>query len=94
MQADPTPLNVAPSRPNVPATENSHPRNGASSQSPSITEPVGLCIICQDQEAIMAGTDCGHLAMCTSCSDAVMSSSRKCPLCRRGIERLIRIYKL
>ncbi|KAJ7902679.1 hypothetical protein B0H14DRAFT_1143016 [Mycena olivaceomarginata] len=56
-------------------------------------ERTGLCIICQDEEATMAAVDCGHLAMCSGCSVVVMASSRKCPLCRRGIERLIRIYK-
>ncbi|KAJ7334715.1 hypothetical protein DFH08DRAFT_291680 [Mycena albidolilacea] len=56
-------------------------------------ERTGLCIICQDEEATMAAVDCGHLAMCSGCSVVVMGSSRKCSLCRRGIERLIRIYK-
>ncbi|KAJ6510395.1 hypothetical protein C8R45DRAFT_387620 [Mycena sanguinolenta] len=57
--------------------------------------PTGLCVICQDNEAIMAAVDCGHLAMCKECSQGVMKSSRACPLCRKRIEetRLIRIFK-
>ncbi|KAJ6510398.1 hypothetical protein C8R45DRAFT_963988 [Mycena sanguinolenta] len=58
-------------------------------------ERSGLCVICQDDEAIMVTIDCGHLAMCRECSDAVMSSSRTCPLCRTNIAegRLIRVFK-
>ncbi|KAF7329030.1 RING-finger domain-containing protein [Mycena venus] len=58
-------------------------------------EQTGLCIICQDEEAIMAVVDCGHLAMCRECSDVVMRGSRECPLCRTSIAeaRLIRIFK-
>ncbi|KAI0064342.1 hypothetical protein BV25DRAFT_1800691 [Artomyces pyxidatus] len=59
-------------------------------------ERTGLCVICQDEEANIAIVDCGHLAMCRSCSDLVMSSSRECPLCRTRIvteARLLRIFK-
>jgi len=62
---------------------------------PKGPERTGLCVICQDEEAIMAVVDCGHLAMCKECSDGVMSTSRACPLCRTNISqaRLIRIFK-
>ncbi|KAJ6589146.1 hypothetical protein B0H19DRAFT_231876 [Mycena capillaripes] len=56
----------------------------------------GLCVICQDEEAIMAVVDCGHLAMCRGCSEQVMRTSPECPLCRTRIvteARLIRIFK-
>ncbi|KAJ7226257.1 hypothetical protein B0H12DRAFT_1149284 [Mycena haematopus] len=55
----------------------------------------GLCAICQDNEATMAAVGCGHLAMCKGCSQAVLKTSRACPLCRKHIAeaRLIRIFK-
>jgi len=59
-------------------------------------ERSGLCVICQDEEANIAIVDCGHLAMCRSCSSLVMQSSRECPLCRTRIvteQRLLRIFK-
>ncbi|KAF8170675.1 hypothetical protein K438DRAFT_206882 [Mycena galopus ATCC 62051] len=62
-------------------------------QRPPHLERAGLCVICQDEEATMAVVDCGHLAMCKECSDLVMGSSRECPLCRKKIARLIRIFK-
>ncbi|KAJ7881434.1 hypothetical protein B0H13DRAFT_2049602, partial [Mycena leptocephala] len=70
-------------------------REARVAQQTSDLERTGLCVICQDEEAIMAVVDCGHLAMCRGCSDLVMESSRQCPLCRTTIalEKLIRIYK-
>lgn len=59
-------------------------------------ERTGLCVICQDEEANIAIVDCGHLAMCRSCADHVMSTTRECPLCRTRIvteARLLRIFK-
>ncbi|KAF8843826.1 EF-hand [Paxillus ammoniavirescens] len=79
----------------------------ASSQSPisppsprSTTSPShsrsGLCVICQDEEANVAIVDCGHLALCRTCSEMVLASTKKCPLCRTQIARkaqLLRIFK-
>ena len=56
----------------------------------------GLCVICQDEEANIAIVDCGHLAMCRTCADLIMGSTRECPLCRTRIvteARLLRIFK-
>jgi len=59
-------------------------------------EPTGQCVVCQDEQANIALVDCGHLALCKSCSDKVMKSTRQCPLCRTRIgseQRLLRIYR-
>lgn len=63
---------------------------------PAFTERGGLCVVCQDEEANIAIVDCGHLAMCRGCCDAIMNSTRECPLCRTRIvteQRLLRIFK-
>lgn len=63
---------------------------------PALTERGGLCVVCQDEEANIAIVDCGHLAMCRGCCDAIMNSTRECPLCRTRIvteQRLLRIFK-
>ncbi|KAG1823485.1 uncharacterized protein BJ212DRAFT_683996 [Suillus subaureus] len=78
-----------------------HPPPPSTSPPPSpprmtLAERSGLCVICQDQEANIAIVDCGHLAMCRTCSDLVLASSRECPLCRTRIvteARLLRIFK-
>ncbi|KAJ3756313.1 hypothetical protein EV360DRAFT_95759 [Lentinula raphanica] len=49
-----------------------------------------------DEEANIAIVDCGHLAMCRTCCDAIMHSTKECPLCRTRIvteARLLRIFK-
>jgi len=59
-------------------------------------EAAGQCVVCQDEQATMAIVDCGHLALCASCSDLIMKSTQQCPLCRGNIEneqRLVRIYR-
>ncbi|KIK59461.1 hypothetical protein GYMLUDRAFT_74400 [Collybiopsis luxurians FD-317 M1] len=65
---------------------------------PMLAERSGLCVVCQDEEANIAIVDCGHLALCRSCCDAIMAptGTRECPLCRTRIvteARLLRIFK-
>ncbi|KAJ6510397.1 hypothetical protein C8R45DRAFT_387683 [Mycena sanguinolenta] len=76
-----------------PSTSQGTRRQSAEQHTPEL-EP-NCCVICLDEDAIMAAIDCGHLAMCRECSDGVMRSSRSCPLCRKHIAegRLIRIFK-
>ncbi|KIJ11729.1 hypothetical protein PAXINDRAFT_101608 [Paxillus involutus ATCC 200175] len=77
------------------------PQSPVSSPSPqSTTSPShsrsGLCVVCQEEEANVAIVDCGHLAMCHTCSKMVLASTKKCPLCRTQIARkaqLLRIFK-
>ncbi|KDR80145.1 hypothetical protein GALMADRAFT_242403 [Galerina marginata CBS 339.88] len=55
-----------------------------------------LCVVCQDEEANMAVITCGHVALCKGCSETIMGSTRRCPLCRTNItsrKQIIRIYK-
>ncbi|KAJ4487656.1 hypothetical protein J3R30DRAFT_3430189 [Lentinula aciculospora] len=62
----------------------------------AFVERTGLCVVCQDEEANIAIVDCGHLAMCRTCCDSIMQSTRECPLCRTRIvteARLLRIFK-
>ncbi|KAK7018584.1 hypothetical protein R3P38DRAFT_2983370 [Favolaschia claudopus] len=78
--------------PTAPRTRIPPRPRGAIAETPDLG--ARLCVICQDEEAIMAVVDCGHMAMCKRCSEVVMSTSRLCPLCRTRIadSRLIRIF--
>jgi len=89
----PTP---SPSVASAPPTLSSQPSASPPKQTAPVVERSGLCAICQDDEANMVVVDCGHLAMCRSCSDLVMNSSRECPLCRTRIvtpQRLLRVFR-
>jgi len=59
-------------------------------------QDAGQCVVCQDEQAVIAVVDCGHLALCTPCSENIMRSTQQCPLCRTRIQtqqRLIRMYR-
>lgn len=39
------------------------------------------CCVCLDEQATHAFVPCGHLVVCKSCGDAIVSSTRHCPIC-------------
>jgi len=54
-----------------------------------------VCVVCQDEPAVMAVSPCGHVCLCSACSDACMNGrtgSLVCPLCRGGMQSVLRIY--
>lgn len=51
------------------------------------------CAVCMNDTKNMALVPCGHVCLCEACCRAVMSSgSRKCPVCRIGIESTLKVY--
>ncbi|KAJ3839335.1 hypothetical protein F5878DRAFT_717087 [Lentinula raphanica] len=82
-----------PIPPKVPTPSKTSPKATANA---AFVERTGLCVVCQDEEANIAIVDCGHLAMCRTCCDAIMHSIKECPLCRTRIvteARLLRIFE-
>ncbi len=54
-----------------------------------------LCVICLEQPAIVAAIPCGHRCLCEADARAINSmpkKKRECPLCRRLIKRMQRVY--
>lgn len=62
-----------------------------------------MCKICLQQRAEVAVFPCGHLIMCSFCSEVAVPSKREdravpmrrntpCPLCRTVVKRLARVY--
>jgi len=53
------------------------------------------CVICQVESSVMAVIPCGHVCMCSSCSDVYTNGrngQRTCPLCRGNMQSVLRIY--
>lgn len=48
------------------------------------------CVVCLDLPAAVACVPCGHLALCEAC--AGHRRVRQCPVCRRCVVTLLRIY--
>ncbi|UYV71724.1 NEURL1B [Cordylochernes scorpioides] len=53
---------------------------------------LGECILCCEQEINSIFYDCGHACMCFQCAKEQWSKSNQCPMCRRAIKDVIRIY--
>jgi hypothetical protein len=53
-----------------------------------------LCIICQekDHKRTHALMECGHFAFCETCATKLLA--KECPLCRRLVIKIVRIYDL
>jgi len=51
-----------------------------------------LCIICVEREKNCTYT-CGHMATCVTCSKVLKKTGQPCPICRRPITEIIRLFK-
>lgn len=50
------------------------------------------CTICLDAPVEGACIPCGHMVGCMSCLNEIKAKKWGCPLCRSGIDQVIRIY--
>jgi hypothetical protein len=50
------------------------------------------CAICMDNQRNSAFYDCGHLCCCYFCATGVQQGTGKCPVCRKRIVAVLRIY--
>ncbi len=58
----------------------------AREQAPSTSS--NMCVLCLEEEKRLACIPCGHRATCVPCGHSL----RSCPICRTGINNLMRIY--
>ncbi len=47
------------------------------------------CCICIDAPPSVIFYRCGHFTCCKACAAAIMTTTKKCPLCRSSIDRLV-----
>lgn len=50
------------------------------------------CMVCLENEAIMAIVPCGHTVFCNGCITKYRQNADKCPICRGTIQGVLRIY--
>lgn len=55
-----------------------------------------LCIVCSEKKSDVAFIDCGHMVTCENCANKIkgnpMRYMRKCPVCRKEIKGILKIY--
>ena len=44
-----------------------------------------LCVVCMEEEKVVALLPCRHMCMCAACTMSIMASSKQCPVCRTAI---------
>ena len=50
------------------------------------------CVVCFEKEVEYAFDPCGHKCVCLRCAEQTQQRYRKCPCCRRDINKIIRIF--
>ncbi len=53
------------------------------------------CLICASQKVDAAFVECGHMIACLQCANKIKNSGkfeRKCPVCRKEIKKVLKIY--
>lgn len=54
-----------------------------------------VCSICMSDKAEIAFIPCGHISTCQKCSEHIKNDvrdNRKCPICRKYVKDLLKIY--
>jgi len=50
------------------------------------------CVVCMEQEKSYVLVPCGHAVVCKSCAEDIVAMSRECPVCRRSVEQVIKLF--
>jgi hypothetical protein len=77
---------------NIPQIENPEKNKGAQ-EAGEETEPTkeeSTCVICLDAVPEAVIVDCGHLCVCMACTKGL----HKCPMCRKDIIQIIKVFKV
>jgi len=51
-----------------------------------------VCLNLVEKENRVACVPCGHVCMCFKCASAMASAMKPCPICRTGIEKVVKLY--
>ena len=84
-----------PNSSTVPAVNNAAPPQAsqAPAAKPAAVQESDDCVVCWANEKDVVCVPCGHVAMCKSCSKAVMQQSGLCPVCRCAVREIIQVFK-
>ncbi len=89
---DPNPRYAERANEDAPAGEST----GASDVSESDTidaDESTECSICMVKRKSHAAIPCGHLCVCVDCASVVMKGSKACPICRKVVSDIVKIFR-
>ncbi|XP_016741409.1 E3 ubiquitin-protein ligase APD1 isoform X2 [Gossypium hirsutum] len=73
--------------------DNDDAETGSSSSSSEDLYDAKLCVICYDDQRNCFFVPCGHCATCYDCAQRIMEEENKvCPICRRLIHKVRRLF--
>ena len=63
-------------------------------KAPPTNEDLDTCKICYSEKSNTVFIECGHMVACDVCAKLIMETDeRSCPICRKKILKVIRVYK-
>jgi hypothetical protein len=69
-------------------------RNDTWNQPAGVQDGDKECVICMGSKKAYVFVPCGHLCLCYECAASMIQmGSRRCPLCRRISEKIIKVYQ-
>ena len=76
------------------SSEPSQPCSSSVKDASELNTSAGECAICCSNTANAAIYDCGHVCMCVGCAKALVrrDAVAKCPICRKLIKDIIKLY--
>ena len=54
--------------------------------------PSLLCCVCSTEDVGSVALPCGHAVMCFPCANLIMLDTGKCPICRKSMREIHRVY--
>ena len=66
--------------------------NGMNSNDAMLDSQGDMCIVCLEEKANMAYSDCGHISLCQGCYQEWSKDKTYCPQCRRNCNNVIKVY--
>jgi hypothetical protein len=49
------------------------------------------CVVCLTEPRAIAVLPCGHLCLCETCTNSLITQGSKCPLCRKRVQLFLRV---
>ena len=81
-----------PTRPTPNAHAEAATQEEATGSAEQAEQEDAVCVVCMDMPNTHAFVPCGHRCVCAECSEPILHSTAKCPVCRADVTQAIKIF--